>query len=231
MSGRLSKSQHLASEVKHPIILPAKHRVTMLIIAEEDHRCNHTVGPNHLLSYLMQKFWIVKGKAATRAHRSHCVPCKKRWAVLASQRIAPLPDFRTSPPLRAFSRVGIDFAGPFSTKQGRGRSQTKRYVCVITCLQSRACHLEMAYGLDSESFLLAFTRFSKRCGVPQEVVSDNGTNFVGAERELHSAVEALKTSHVSAEMASNGIKWTFNPPKRRTLVAYLRRLSRQPREQ
>ena len=49
----------------------------------------------------------------------------------------------------------------------------------------------MAYGLDTDSFLNAFSRMVNRCGVPEDIVSDNGTNFVSSERELRELVEAL----------------------------------------
>ena len=55
----------------------------------------------------------------------------------------------------------------------------------------RAVHLEIAYGLDTDSFLNAFSRMVNRCGVPEGIVSDNGTNFVSSERELRELVEAL----------------------------------------
>ena len=45
-------------------------------------------------------------------------------------------------------------------------------------------HLEMAYGLDVDSFMRAFTRMTDRTGLPKEIISDNGTNFVGANKEL-----------------------------------------------
>ena len=190
------------------------HGPSFLMKSQESHaQCGHSVGPNHLLTNLRQRYWIVQGKAATRAHRASCVTCKKRWAKVAGQKMAPLPDFRTSPPFQAFAKVGIDYAGPFSTKQGRGRAQQKRYMCVITCLQTRACHLEIAFSLTTDGFLQAFTRFCKRRGVSTEVVSDNGGNFVCAERELRDAVKQLNNQHVAAAMARRDIEWHFNPPQ------------------
>ena len=41
----------------------------------------------------------------------------------------------------------------------------------------------MAFGLDTDSFLNAFYRMVNRRGLPREMLSDNGTNFVAAERE------------------------------------------------
>ena len=55
--------------------------------------------------------------------------------------------------LRAFSRVSVDFGGPFITIQGRGKKREKRWLCLFTCLLTRAAHLEMAYGLSTDSFL------------------------------------------------------------------------------
>jgi len=144
MNGRLSSAHHLPEGIRRPIILPEKHPVTALRIAHEDAANNHTAGVNHLLSCLNTEFWIVHGPAAVKRHRSNCPACKKIWAKPAKQQMAPLPEFRTSEPQRAFCRVGVDYAGPFLTKQGRGKSRMKRYLCVFTCLHSRAVHLEMA---------------------------------------------------------------------------------------
>jgi len=55
---------------------------------------------------------------------------------------------------------------------------------LFTCLASRAVHLEIAYGLDVDSFLNALNRMINRRGVPDEMLSDNGTNFVAANKEL-----------------------------------------------
>ena len=50
-----------------------------------------------------------------------------------------------------FSFVGVDCFGPFSVK--RGRSQVKRYSVLHTCLVTRAVHIEVAYSMDTDSFI------------------------------------------------------------------------------
>ena len=104
----------------------------------------------------------------------------------------------------------MDFAGPFITVQGRGRRREKRYLCLFTCLQSRAVHLEMAYGLDTDVFLRALSRFIGRRGKPSVMISDNGTNFVGATGEIEEIV--LDTYGMRRFVADNGIRWILNPP-------------------
>lgn len=42
--------------------------------------------------------------------------------------------------------------------------------------------------------------------------SDNGTNFVGAEKELREAIRSLNQSHIEKAMQKKGIKWIFNSP-------------------
>ncbi|XP_064619458.1 uncharacterized protein LOC135482906 [Lineus longissimus] len=158
------------------------------------------------------KYWIIRGREEIRDWKAKCAACERKKTRVASQLMAPLPRTRVSPPMRAFSVTSVDYAGPFLTKQGRGRVQTKRYLCLFTCHASRAVHLEMAYALDTNSFLNAFNRFTHRRGVPVEVTSDNGTNFVGANRELMELVTQLDQVKMTKDGATRGIKWRFNPP-------------------
>ena len=200
MNGRLKTAHHLPEGVRRPIILPEKHPVTALRIAHEDALHNHTAGVQHILASLNTVLWIVHGPVAVKRHRHSCPACKRLWGKPSKQQMAPLPDFRTAKPQRAFIRVGVDYAGPFMTRQGRGKVRTKRYLCLFTCLQSRAVHLEMSWSLDTESFLQAFTRFVKRRGVPEFVVSDNGGNFVAAEKELRHALASLDQTKIASNL-------------------------------
>ena len=70
----------------------------------------------------------------------------------------------------------------------------------------------MAFALDTDSFLNAFTRFTNRRGVPKEMVSDCGTNFVGAVNGLKALVNELDQDKIQQSTVHRGVKWNFNPP-------------------
>ena len=66
----------------------------------------------------------------------------------------------------------------------------------VTCVclpawQTRAVHLEMAYELDTDLFLNAFYSLVNRRGLPREILSDNGGNFVDGNTELSDLVKEL----------------------------------------
>ena len=82
---------------------------------------------------------------------------------------------------------------------------------MFICLATRAVHLEVAYSLGTDSFPNAFFRMTSRRGVPRDVLSDNGTNFVGGVNELKE-LEALDKERIQDTTASYGVKWHFHPP-------------------
>ena len=55
---------------------------------------------------------------------------------------------------------------------------------VCSRLTVRAIHIEIVPKLDTDSCLNANMRFIARRGKPIKMISDNGTNFVGADREF-----------------------------------------------
>jgi hypothetical protein len=79
-------------------------------------------------------------------------------------------------------------------------------------MATRAIHLEVAFGLDTDSFLNALARFTSRQGTPTKITSDNGTNFVGAVNELKELVEQLDKDKIQRATSHRNIKWVFNPP-------------------
>ena len=104
---------------------------------------------------------------------------------------------------------GLIYFLPIEVK--RGRSLEKRYGVILTCMACRAVHLKVAYSLDTDSCINALRRFGRR-GQVSNLRSDNGTNFVGAERELRKALAALNHQKIQGVFFQEGIKWSFNPP-------------------
>lgn len=92
----------------------------------------------------------------------------------------------------------------------------KAYIAVFVCCSTHAIHLEVVSDLTTEAFLAALKRFVSRRGLPSDIFSDCGTNFVGANRELKKLLsQVLTQSHnqeVANQLSKDGISWHFNPP-------------------
>jgi len=101
-------------------------------------------GTNHTLSLISLKYWIISARKEIIELEKECLVCKRKKAKKAQQIMAPLPLHRLTTSMRAFTRTAVDYTGPFITIQGRGKRREKRYLCLFTCLTSRAVHLEMA---------------------------------------------------------------------------------------
>ena len=173
--GRLKHAEFLSYNVRFPTKLPRRSWVTKLIIKDQHEKGKHATGTNQTLAALSARYWIQSGREAIREWERECAECRRRKSKPCQQIMAPLPASRLKSSLRAFTRCAVDFAGPFITVQGRGKRREKRYLSLFTCLATRAVHLEMAFGLDTNSFLNAFYRMSNRRGLPEELISDNGT--------------------------------------------------------
>ena len=210
--GRLKYAKFLSYDVRFPVILPRNSWVTKLLVKEYHEKGNHATGTNQTLAALSTRYWILSGREVIREWEKECAECRRRKSKPCQQIMAPLPTARLKTSLRAFARSAVDFAGPFITVQGRGKHRKKRYLCLFTCLATRAVHLEMAFGLDTDSFLNAFYRMASRRGLPEEMFSDNGTNFKGADAELKSLVMKLDDVRINQSVANKGVIWHFNPP-------------------
>lgn len=78
-------------------------------------------------------------------------------------------------------------------------------------MASRAVHLEMAKGLDTDAFLNAFYKMASRRGLPEDIFLDSGSNFKGEDAELRSLVSNLYDERIKQAIADKVIRWHFNP--------------------
>jgi len=205
VGGRLDNAQ-IAENQRHPIVLPATHKITRLIF-EDAHRTLLHCGPQALLAEIRQRYWPIRGRSMARSVTKRCVTCVRARPRFVCPLMAPLPRQRVVP-TRPFAVSGVDFAGPLMIRSGiRRQTGIKAWIAVFICLSTRAIHLEPVIGLTSGAFLASLRRFMSRRGKCSTIHSDNGTNFVGVQKELASYLTNCESS-----MASEGIEWKFNPP-------------------
>lgn len=205
VGGRLQNAD-ISEEQRNPIVLPADHIVTRLIF-EECHRRMLHCGPQLLLAEMRRTYWPVRGRAIARSVTRRCVICARANPTFTQPVMAALPRQRAQCS-RPFTVIGVDFAGPLVIRSGvRGRPGKKAWIAVFVCFSTRAVHIEAVEDLTTGTFIAAFRRFMSRRGKPNLVWSDNGTNFVGAKRELAAYVNGM-----DRQFAGDGIAWKFNPP-------------------
>lgn len=195
--------------LKHPWIIPKGHCISSLIIHHYHQLSGHS-GQEFILSALRERYWIIQGRSAVKRIVRSCFDCKRRKAIPLEQKMADLPTDRVTPERPPFTFTGIDCFGPFFVK--KGRSLVKRYGVIFTCLSIRAIHIEVANSLDTSSFINSLRRFMARRGVPEEIRSDNGTNFKGAERDLRASISEWNQQQLHGFCLQRHIRWKFNPP-------------------
>ena len=222
----MSKS-FLPYDAKHPMLLPKDSPVSILILRDIHERIGH-MGKNSMLSELRQKFWIPQVFSCIKKICSKCVICRRYQARVGEQYMADLPQERLRPNEKPFSHVGIDYFGPFEVK--RGRATVKRYGVIFTCLTIRAVHLEVAHSLDTDSCINAIRRSIARRGQVKTIISDNGTNLVGAEKELRQELQKCEQEQIHRKMLQKGINWKFNPPSASHFGGVWERLIRTTRK-
>jgi hypothetical protein len=79
-------------------------------------------------------------------------------------------------------------------------------------MSSRAVHLELAFSLDTSSFINCISRFEDRRTTPKHYHSDNGTNFVGAVREFAECLQRMDQLALRDGRKRRNVTWSFNPP-------------------
>ena len=84
------------------------------------------------------------------------------------------------------------------------------YLCLFTCVATRAVHLEIVTDLSVECFLQAFRRFSSRKSMPRLVLSDNASTFLSAAEQLKAL---LSSPSLTNALSKSGTEWKFIPKR------------------
>jgi hypothetical protein len=160
------------------VIIPKCH-LAILIIRNQHILLKHA-GVGTLVSSLRGSYWIIGIRRLAKAVKKACIPCQRIDVRHCNQPVAPLPGLRIkeAPP---FAVSGLDYAGPLFCRDQPGR---KLYILLFTCAVVRALHLELCESMNLSDFLLGFSRFASRRGLPTAIYSDNAKTFIAAKYEM-----------------------------------------------
>ena len=184
-TGRLSLAP-LPYETRSPILLDPSHPLTKLIILNI-HERNKPIGYKHTLTEFRQRFWVVQGRKLVCNLLRKCVICKK----IEGKSYTHPP----SPPLTAlrlndthpFDTTGVDNFGHLFVKEvfceKNDDKMYKAWVTLYTCASTRAILLGLVPRPNSTSFINSFRRMIARRGCPNNIISDNGKNFISDETQ------------------------------------------------
>ncbi|XP_008182033.1 uncharacterized protein LOC103309131 [Acyrthosiphon pisum] len=211
VGGRLRHST-LSYGCKHPILI-AKRSHLALLICRRWHRLTCHSGPRVMISLILRQYWIVAIRSVAHDVLRHCSVCVRLTAKPPQPLMADLPAARVQQ-FRPFARVGVDYAGPLQMRELKLRKSRiyKVYIAVFVCFSVKAVHLELVSDLSTDAFLAAFDRFVGRRGLPCEIFSDCGTNFIGADKQLQALITSPQGQLAITTNSRPNCKWHFNPP-------------------
>ena len=206
VGGRLTHGYSLTDHQRFPLLVSHRNKLATLAINDAHMRTLHG-GPTATVAEMRRQIWVTQVMKKASACIKKCVTCFRFNSGPTQQLLSDLPPSRIEAPERAFSCVGLDFAGPLTFKNGT--ECVKGYGAVFVRFASKAVHLEAVSSLTSDAMVAALRRFIARRGIPSQIVSENGTNFVGARRDLN---ELEKVVEAGAQ-SYNSIEWLFIPPR------------------
>ncbi|XP_050065293.1 uncharacterized protein LOC126554218 [Aphis gossypii] len=211
VGGRLRHST-LSYKCKHPMLI-AKRSHLALLICRRWHRLTCHSGPRVMISLILRQYWIIAIRSVVHEVVTKCSVCVRLAAKPPQPLMADLPAARVQQ-VRPFARVGVDYAGPLQMRELKLRKSRsyKVYIAVFVCFSIKAVHLEVVSDLSTDAFLAAFDRFVGHRGLPSDVYSDCGTNFIGADKQLQALINSPQGQLAIDTNSRPHCKWHFNPP-------------------
>lgn len=213
MGGQLEAAS-VPYDERHPVIMPRQGRFTLLVVRHAHMATLHS-GPRLMRTYHSRAYWIIGLASHARREVRQCVRCARFRAATGEHLMGQLPPERLLPG-RPFIFSGMDYAGPLQIRalQGHGRISSIGYICLFICLVTKAIYLKVVSDMSTSAFLAAFRRFTSPQGDCSLLLSDNGTNFHGADAELRAMfwVASPFYEEVGAILATDSTIWRFISP-------------------
>ena len=191
-----------------PVLVDTDSPFTTAFIGYQ-HRCANCSSNNYTLHRVRQVMHGLRLRKKVTNIVSNCRGCKYlRAKAYRYPPTPPIPKERLKA-LPPFAITGVDYCGPHTVRRGE-KKVIKVWVCVFTCLVTRAIHLEVVPDNTAITFLGALTNMAAIYRTPEMLVSDNATNFTKCNKMLR---EIALDRAVIEKCTASYIKWKFIPVK------------------
>ena len=154
------------------ILLPQHSRFTDLLILDCHHHMHH-ISVGGTIVALHNRFWVPAAHATACCLPRKCTRCSKATGHHYMSPMSPeLPQFRQGTSRRLFSNIGVEFTSHLTVKDHSG-NHIKVYICLFTCLTTRAINFEIVEDLSTSSYLQALRQHCSIFSAPQLILSNN----------------------------------------------------------
>ena len=169
---------------------------------------------------MQEHYTVLKLRSSLLSTKAQYLRCRELQAVTMQSIMSDLPKKRLAYQSPPFTNTGVDYFRPYYVTVRR--TTEKNWGFLLTCLTTRAVHVEMVTSMDTSTCVMGVERFVSRSGTPAMIWSDNGTNFIGADKEIPEKIRKLNVVNIAAELARKGIKRSLNPPSHHIKVVSVR---------
>ena len=135
-------------------------------------------GVESTLRYAQNTAYIIGGRELVKRVRKGCVKCRLLHKQGLKIAMGPIPDenLKIAP---VFYYCQTDICGPYNAfSPANKRATLKIYFVVFVCTVTGAVDCRVMEDYTTESFILAFSRFSCRFGYPKMMMPDEGSQLV-----------------------------------------------------
>ena len=203
---RTSDSPDLKA-VNGPVLFGTAHKFTQLLLWYI-HDFDNCPGYSYAMHKVKKDMYFPRFKVTIIKTLNECAKCKlHKSRAYAYPGNPPLPAYRTEA-RTPFEFCGLDYAGPFEIDSHDFGGHM--WICLFTCLVTRACHLVMVPTCSTTAFIDAVKDLSTFYRMPTLFLSDNATQFHAADRLLR---QLQSSKIVQDTFGVREIAWHFTPAR------------------
>ena len=198
------------------LVVPKPFRSQVLRLAHDSALSGHLKTRKTTDRILTQFFWPGLQSDVKR----YCASCDACQRTMPKGRIGKAP--LVVPPLidTCFKRIAVDLIGPLDPITDRGN----RYILTVVDLATRYPEAVALPRIEAERVAEAMVEIFSRLGVPNQILSDNGTQFVSCVMKEAARLLGVSQFHTTPyHPMANGACERFNG----TLKQMLRRMCQE----